>query len=163
MNLIVVLLMKAVRLACCRLGRVWLVSALMLPVVRSMAGEALVLHEHGARRAHLHVLGSGDLLSAAAWSSRFGHCPDPTPTLQSVSQGVRVLAIVATGSAFVSTSRSTSIGVAGLASNHSCPLVWITPPQQISAIESPAFHHPVARVGRSATAVILLRNHTLLV
>ncbi len=154
--------MKVFRLTCCRLARVFLVSALMSStLVTSAVGEALVLHQHGARHAHLHVLGYGDLLSNAAESSRFGHCSRPEPALRSASQRVRPLAIVTTGSVFVSTPRSTGIDEAGLVSPHHGPPVSMAASQGPQAVDSLVLLYP-ARAIRGASADILLRNHTLL-
>jgi len=154
--------MKVVRHACHRLGRILLVSAMMSSTLaKSAVGEALVLHEHGVLRAHLHVLGFGDLFSNVAKSSWFGHCPSPKPALQSASPRVRILAIVTTGSVFVSTPRSAGNDAAGADSLSSCPLVSIAGSQGAPTLDSPAFLCP-ARLGRTACTVILLRNHTLL-
>lgn len=155
-------LMKMFRLACCRPGRVLLVSALMSStLITSAVGEAFVLHRHGVRRAHLHMLGYGDLLTTAASSSRFGHSQCPKLALQSASQGVQTLAIVTTGSVFVSTPSSTGIDETGLVSPQNCPLFAIAGPQDPPAVNSPASLCP-AQFRRTSTAVILLRNHTLL-
>jgi len=154
--------MKMYRIASCRLGRVLLVSALMSStLVTSAVGEALVLHQHGDRHAHLHVLGCGDFLSTAASSSRFGHSPCPKLALQSAFQAVRILAIVKTGSVFVSMPRTTGIDEAGIVSPQNCPLVSIAEPQVPPAVDPPAFLC-LTRVDRTATAVILLLNHALL-
>jgi hypothetical protein len=155
--------MKMFRLASCRLGRVLLVSALMSStLVTSAVGEAMVLHQHGARRAHLHVLGRGDLLSTAASSSRFGHSPCSKLALQSASQGVRIFAIVRTGSVFVLTPRSTSIDAASLFSPHNCPPVSIAGPQEAPTIDSPVLLC-CASSGRIPFVVILLQSHNLLI
>ncbi len=153
--------MKVFRSPCSRLGRVLLVSALMPSVlVKSAVGDVLVLHQHGLRRAHLHVLGSGDFLSAAA-SSRFGHSPLTQPLLQSASQNVRVLAVVAIGSVFVFGPHGSGIAEVGLLSLQNGPLVLSTGLQEAPIINSPQFSLP-AQFGRTASAVLLLRNHTLL-
>jgi hypothetical protein len=155
--------MKMFRLVCCRLGRVLLVSALMSStLVKSAVGEALVLHQHGVRRAHLHVLGYGDLLSTAAWSSRFGHSPCPKLALQTASQRVRILAIVTTGSIFLSAPRGAGIDETGVVSFQNCPPFSIAGPQEPPGVDSSAFLCSACS-GRTASAVILLRNHTLLI
>jgi hypothetical protein len=154
--------MKMYRIASCRLGRALLVSALMSStLVKSAVGEAFVLHQHGASRAHLHIMGYGDLLSTAASSSRFGHSACPKLALSSASQGVLTLAIVTTGSVFVSTPRGAGIDETGLVSPQSFPLFTIAEPQDPPVDNSPAFLCP-AQFCRTASAVILLQNHTLL-
>jgi len=154
--------MKVFRLACCRLGRILLVSALMLSVlVSSAVGETVVLHQHGARRAHLHVLGSGDLLSAAAWSSRFGHIPNPRFALQSAPQRVRILAIVKIGSVFLSTPPGAGMDETGLISSQNCPPFSIAGLQDLPAVDTSTYLCPA--VGRTASAVLLQRNHALLI
>ena len=154
--------MKVFRSTCCRLGNVLLVSALMSSLlVKSTAGEALVLHQHSVRRAHLHILGSGDLLSSAAWSSRFGHTSYLKPVSQLASQPVQVLAIVAIGSIFVSTAGTSSDDEARLGHLHGCQTVFVASLQETPVIDSPTVLS-TAWVGRTTSAVILLRNHAIL-
>ncbi len=154
--------MKFFHATCCRLGRLLLVLALLSTALISGAvGDAIVLHQHGVRRAHLHVLAYGDLRSNAAWSSRFGHGSRPDLALQSCSQGVRILAIVTIGSVFVATPRGAGIDEAGPVSPLNCPLVAIAEPQEPSSVNFSSILC-AACVGRTASAVILLRNHTLL-
>ena len=155
--------MQVFRSSCCRLGRILLVAALICSVVASSTvGEALVLHQHGVRRAHFHLLGHSDLLSNAAESPTFGHASRPESAVQFAPQRVRTFAIVSTGSVFVSTSRCASIDEARLVSPHSCPLVSIVRMPEAPAIVSTALRCLVW-VGRTASAVLLLRNHTLLI
>ncbi len=154
--------MKSFRFTCFKLGRVLLISALMSSsLVTSAVGEALVLHRHGVGRAHLHVLGSGDLLSEAAVSSKFGHCLRSVSALRSASQRVRTLAIVATGSVFVSTPRDAGVDEAGQPSHRNLPPFSVAEPQHAATVDLSTFRFPV-RMGRTASAIILLRNHTLL-
>ena len=155
--------MKVFRSTSRRFDRALLVSALLLSTpVKGAMGVALVLHQHGIRRAHLHVLGYGDLVSAAASSTRFGHSPCPKPSLQSASMGVRILAVVTTGSVFVSTARGAGIDEAGLEFCQNCPLISIAEPQAPPGADSLAYLFSACS-GRTASAVILLRNHTLLI
>ena len=155
--------MKVFRLTCCRLGRLLLVLALFsTALVRNAVGDALILHQHGLRRAHLHILGYGDLRSNAAWSSQFGHRSRSEPALPSASQGVRILAIIATGSVFISSARGAgSEGIALVPSQN--PLVLsIAEPQRLPGVDSLSIFC-TACFGRTASAVILRRNHTLLI
>lgn len=155
--------MKRFRLASCRPGRVLLIASLMFStLVTSVVGQAMVLHQHGERRAHLHVLGCGDPLSAAAWSSRFGHTKRPQFKLQSASQRVRILAIVTTGSVFLSKPRSTEIDASSLISHHNCSSVLTSELQCPQAFDRPAFFS-LSEVDRTASSVIILRTHTLLI
>lgn len=155
--------MNILRSICCRSSRVLLISALMsTTLVKSTVGEALVLHQHGASRAHLHVLGYGDVLSNAACSSKFGHSSRPDPAFQSVSKRVRIYTIVTTGSVFVSMSRSTSKDAAGLNSIHNFPPVSIAQVQETTTVNVPSYICSI-QVGRSTAADVLLLNHALLI
>ena len=155
--------MNVFRLTSFRLDRVLLVFALIPSVlVKSTVGEALVLHQQGVGRAHLHFMGSGDVLSAAAGSSRFGHTPNPKLALQSASQHVRILAVVAIGSVFVPTPHGEDTTEAGLFSTQHCPSFSMAQPQEPPVVDSPSVFFPT-RLGRTASTVLLLRNHILLV
>lgn len=139
-----------------------MVSALLLTVLaRSTVGEALVLHQHGRIRAHLHLLGHGDLLSNAAESSSYGHRSRPDAAIQSTFQRVRVIAVITTGAIFVSTARDTGADEAGIRSPHNSAPVSIAESHAWPPYCFPTQLCPV-RLGRSASAVLLLRNHTLL-
>lgn len=112
-------------------------------------------------RAHLHVLGYGDLLSNAAESSSYGHGSRPEPAFQSTFQRVRVIAVITTGAVFVSTVRDTGVDETDTRSPHNNAPVSIAEPQAWPPCCFPALLCPV-RLGRTASAVLLLRNHTLL-
>jgi len=150
---------------CCRLSRVLLVSAVISSVVASSAvGEAFVLHQHGARRAHLHVLSSGELLSNAAFSATFGHSGRGESDWQGpgppgVNAGVRTLCIIPTGLIATSTPRDQTPECSST-SLQDCPLA------RLLDGEGPAAIHPSScpiQQSRSASALLLLRNHILLI
>lgn len=135
----------------------------MMPSVlaTSAVGEALVLHQHGIRGVHLHLLGNGDLRSNAARSAAFGHRSQAVPTLQSESRGARILAVIPTGSLFVSGSQGEEVVKAGLPVPLDSPVVLPVGSSTLSAVRSLQNVIVVPR-GRTASAVILNRNHTLL-
>jgi len=138
-------------------GRAFLAGTLACSVL-STAGGAIVLHEHGALRAHLHLLAESDLRTNNAWSSQFGHSPIGASYVG--SQRVRLLALVATGSVFVVPRSDGGIDPAGLVSSR-CATASTEP--QVRPI--PTFAAAVCPPwrGRSACATVLLRNHTLLI
>jgi hypothetical protein len=145
-----------------RLGRIFLVSALgFLIPVQGAFGDALVLHQHSKHRAHLHFLRQADPLWDAAFSSTFGHSSRPG-SARDASPGVRVIAVVTTDAVFVSTPQETFVA----RGNALCPfdgcLFSAAAQQTPPAFDSSSVSFP-ATGGRTATAVILLRNHTLLV
>ena len=159
--------MKMYRIASCRLGRVLLVSALMSStLVKSAVGEALVLHQHGCRDAHLHVLGDGELSSGAAGSSQYGHCKRPKLPSLTAPEDVRILLVVTTGSKFVLTPRSASgdperpfSPIHGGLLPSTATIVELQEPPTALCL---AFRPP-AEVGHTSIPGILLRNHALLV
>lgn len=159
--------MKKFRLTCRRMGRVLVMSALMVSLlITTVAGEALVLHQHGLRRTHLHLLGWGDLQSNAALSQRFGHVskagglsPILAPT---ASQRVRIVAVVAIGSVFVSTAESDDTAQILQVSFQSGSNLTISPTEKLPAGQS-LFTLLPERLDHSASADFLHRNHTLLI
>jgi hypothetical protein len=154
---------KGIRFRLRRLGRALLVLAMTSSsMVASFVGEALVLHQHGGRSVHLHALGFGELRSDAAWSPWFGHRSDPASLLRSGSQSVRILAIIATGSVFVSSSSKTGDDATGLDSSHHGVSICDSERQPPTGPDF-ASNLSSAGVTRSASAVLLLRNHTLVI
>ena len=155
--------MKVFRTTYCRPGRALLVSALMFTtLVKSTVGAAMVLHQHGVSRAHLHVLGYADILSKAPFSSRFGHSSRCDSAFQSASQRVRIFTIVTTGSVFVSAPRSTSMDTTGPISPHNYPPESIASSQEEQAVDFSGILR-LFQFGRDTAAELLLRNHTLLI
>ncbi len=130
--------------------------------VSSAVGAGLVLHQHGLRGAHLHLLGQADPLVSAAWSAQFGHASAFTPSFFSASEPVKVVAIILTASKLgwalggaddgevrsTSTTKCLSADQTGSAEQHAAAF-----PANLSA----------AWTGPSAPISIVLRSHTLLI
>lgn len=147
------------------MGRVLLILALVPSVgIGSSLGEALVLHQHGAHGAHLHILSSGELFSNAALSATFGHTgrwgsDGQGPELQATHRGVRILGIVSTGLIAVSTPRDTG-------PKCGFPVIenWLL--ARIQSGESRDANDPSSlfiQPSLSASALLMLRNHVLLI
>jgi len=82
-------------------GRLSLALALNSSIlITNAVGEGLVLHEHGLRRIHLHIVGQYDSLADAAASPRFGHGFDSRLPRASAAEPVHVLAILKIASKF---------------------------------------------------------------
>ena len=146
-----------------RLGQLLLALILCTATfVSSAVGAGLVLHQHGVRGAHLHLLGQTDSLVSAAWSPQFGHAAASTPSFVSAFEPVKVVAIILTASKLgwapggmddgevrsVSTTKCLSSDQAGSAVQHAA--AW---PAKLSA----------AWAGPGAPINIVLRSHTLLI
>lgn len=91
--------MVALRIDSSRLARLVLTTALVLTTVaRGSTGEALVLHRHGVRRAHLHVLSYLDLSQNVGFLRLPRGAQEPGEASPAVS-GIEVLAVIMTGGA----------------------------------------------------------------
>lgn len=94
--------MKTRSQARCGVSRLLLVVGLLPALlVKSTVATALVLHRHGVRPAHLHVLGYTNRLVDAS-SVRYGHVSRPSVASRSDTGCAQVLAIVTTGLVFLS-------------------------------------------------------------
>lgn len=131
-------------------------------IVSSTAGEALVLHQHGAHRAHLHVLGLNEILSNAAWSPGFGHTRNSNRTTQLTSEQVRIIAFVTIGSVFVSKRTGTSAADARRLTPLDFTLFLVFETQEPTVSSTGRFSFPI-RIAPTATATLLLRNHSILI
>lgn len=150
-------MMRGLRKTAYHFARLALVGALICTyAIRSAAGDALVLHQHGPRRAHLHVLGYTELLHNAAWSPRSGHLPTPPLVAPCATSGVRILAMVITGPTFAPELNGPEDS---LLSQRSA--ISIEGAFEMSRTTSfgNADLNPHAR---TASTAILLRNHSLL-
>lgn len=142
--------------------RTILVPALISAVfISSTVAEGFVLHQHGVRRAHLHALGRGDLLSNAPSSPKFGHSRSPTRAIRSTSEQVRILAVIRTGSVFVSTS-SDSGADADLFGLQNSPNYETVSGHESLVDFTPLVPCPISD-RRSTSANILLQTHTLVI
>ena len=150
--------------SCPSLGRVLLVLGLIcsIPVSGSAQGEALVLHSHGSSRVHLHLLGFWDVLSNAASSSTFGHSSLHDRFRELESGDVRILAIISTGSVCLLTPDDSGILKVGLSLLQTFPL-GSAAELQVPRIVGDTTAFDFTTLGRRATAVLLQRNHTLLI
>lgn len=146
-----------------RLGHLLLAMSLCTATFMSSAvGAGLVVHQHGFRGAHLHLLGQADSPVSAAWSSQFGHAAATTTSFVSASEPVKVVAIILTASKLgwapggmddgevhsVSTTKSLSEDQTSSKDQHAA--AW---PANLQA----------AWTGHSAPISIVLRSHTLLI
>lgn len=155
--------MKNLRVDWRHLGRILLMSALVGSLlVTTAVGEALVLHQHGFRGTHLHLLGWGDLRSHAAWSSRFGHASNPRSSHRSVSQHVRIVAVISIGSVFVPTAEGEYTVPKHQSTSPLCTAL-LNPPTEKPLVRDSQIAIFSVPLDQSASAILLLRNHALLI
>lgn len=121
-----------------------------------VTGDAIVMHEHGLRKAHLHVLGYTEVLYDVASSPRFGHPPTTPFAGPSAFSGVHILAILITGPTFAPESNEPDDILLGQDFAIS----------KVGAVDMPRttsfVHANPSPQPRTASTAILLRNHTLL-
>ena len=140
----------------CRARQILLVGGLLPALlVKSTVGTALVLHQHGVRPTHLHVLGYNNRIADAS-SSGFGHVSPSVLASRSDTRAPRVVAIIATGVVFLPESRLEHAKPDQHADSHVLPIATELAPSAIATdLRVPT--------GNTASASILLRNHTLLI
>lgn len=139
----------------------WL-SGLMLSVsATSTVAEGVVLHQHGARRMHLHVVGRGDLAIDLSLPVQFGHGVSSGVVSRSSPQRVRTLLRLATGSVYVNSSSESGSDVVGAVAVPS-PAAADTAYSLFSPVRAASASSYLIQCARTASSAILLRNHTLL-
>lgn len=146
-----------------RLGQLLLAMVLSTATfVSSAVGAGLVLHQHGLRGAHLHLLGQTDPLVGAAWSAQFGHASACASPSVSTSEPVKVVAIILTPSKLGWVPGDADDGEVRSVSTTKCLSADQTGSPDQHAVAIPA-NLSAAWTGPSAPISIVLRSHTLLI
>lgn len=149
--------MRGLRKTGSHFARLALFGALICTTaIRSVAGDAIVLHEHGLQRAHLHVMSYTELLHNAAWSHRFGHLPTLPLAAPCATSGIHILAVVITGPTLAPESNGPEDDLLSQGSAISIDGAFDMPR---TTSFGRADLNPQAR---TASTAILLRNHSLL-